>query len=124
MEGIQECYRDCLLPVEQETLFHKCYAPRLTDADFCAKPMVLLMGQYSTGKSTFIRHLLERDYPGLRVGPEPTTDKFTCVTHGKCDRVIPGHALVVDNARPYTQLANFGKSDVRADVGVSGGGGR
>ena len=32
------------------------------------------MGQYSTGKSTFVRHLLQRDYPGLRIGPEPTTD--------------------------------------------------
>merc|ERR1712183_171915 len=67
-----------------------------------------LMGQYSTGKSTFIRHLLERDYPGLRIGPEPTTDKFVTVMHGKTDRIIPGNALVVDQTLPYTQLSNFG----------------
>ena len=46
----------------------------------------MLLGQYSTGKSTFIRHLLERDYPGLRIGPEPTTDKFVVVTHGAKDQ--------------------------------------
>lgn len=37
--------------------------------------MILLVGQYSTGKTTFIRHLLERDFPGIRIGPEPTTGK-------------------------------------------------
>lgn len=35
-----------------------------TDSDFEAKPMVMLLGQYSTGKTTFIKHLLKCDYPG------------------------------------------------------------
>jgi len=38
--------------------------------------MVMLVGQYSTGKTTFIRYLLEQDFPGIRIGPEPTTDRF------------------------------------------------
>ena len=41
--------------------------------------MVMLVGQYSTGKTTFIRYLLEQDFPGIRIGPEPTTDRFVCV---------------------------------------------
>ena len=36
----------------------------------------MLVGQYSTGKTTFIRYLLEQDFPGIRIGPEPTTDRF------------------------------------------------
>ena len=36
---------------------------------------MLLLGQYSTGKTTFIKHLLGRDYPGIHIGPEPTTGK-------------------------------------------------
>ena len=28
--------------------------------------MILLVGQYSTGKTTFIRYLLEKDFPGIR----------------------------------------------------------
>ena len=42
-----------------------------------AKPQVLLVGQYSVGKTSFIRYLLGRDFPGQRIGPEPTTDRFT-----------------------------------------------
>jgi hypothetical protein len=35
-----------------------------TNSDFDAKPMVMLLGQYSTGKTTFIKHLLRSSYPG------------------------------------------------------------
>lgn len=110
IEGLQDLYRTKLLPIERDHLFHHFYSPELTDADFSAAPMILLMGQYSTGKSTFIRHLLGRDYPGLRIGPEPTTDKFICVLHGETDTTIPGNALVVDNELPFTQLSHFGNS--------------
>jgi len=109
-EGLQSLYREKLLPMEREHLFHQFYSPELTDADFASAPMVLLMGQYSTGKSTFIRHLLQRDYPGLRIGPEPTTDKFVCVLHGEVDSSTPGNALVVDNSLPFTQLSHFGNT--------------
>jgi len=44
--------------------------------------MVLLLGQYSTGKTTFIRHLVGGDYPSMHIGPEPTTDRFTALIHG------------------------------------------
>lgn len=46
-----------------------------------AKPQVLLVGQYSVGKTSFIRYLLGRDFPGQRIGPEPTTDRFTGECH-------------------------------------------
>jgi len=39
----------------------------------------MLIGQYSVGKTTFIRYLLGRDFPGQRIGPEPTTDRFVVV---------------------------------------------
>ena len=43
---------------------------------FEARPIVLVVGMYSTGKTTFIQNLLGRDYPGIRIGAEPTTDKY------------------------------------------------
>jgi len=52
----------------------------MDDADFDAKPMILLVGQYSTGKTTFIKYLLEQEFPGMRIGPEPTTDCFIIIT--------------------------------------------
>jgi len=39
-------------------------------SDFDAKPMVLLLGQYSTGKTTFIKSILGKGYPG-----EPLIDR-------------------------------------------------
>lgn len=40
-----------------------------TNSDFDAKPMVMLLGQYSTGKTTFIKHLLKTGYPGKLLSP-------------------------------------------------------
>ena len=110
VDGLIEIYHDVLLPLEEEYLFHNFHSPRLCDADFMAKPMILLIGQYSTGKTSFIRYLLERDFPGMRVGPEPTTDRFIAVMHGERDQVIPGNALIVDPKRQYKALSKFGNA--------------
>ena len=70
--------------------FHDFHSPPLDDADFDAKPMILLVGQYSTGKTTFIKYLLEQEFPGMRIGPEPTTDCFIIITKVRlvtCDKI-------------------------------------
>ena len=54
-----------------------------------------------TGKTTFIKHLLNRDYPGAHVGPEPTTDRFVVAMHGYEERRTPGNTLVVQPDKPY-----------------------
>ena len=71
---------------------------------------MLLVGQYSTGKTTFIKYLLESDFPGIRIGPEPTTDRFIAVMHNEIDGVIPGNALVVDPQKPFRPLSKFGNA--------------
>ncbi|CAN0483843.1 unnamed protein product [Discosporangium mesarthrocarpum] len=48
----------------------------MADAEMQAKPQVLVLGQYSTGKTTMIQHLIGRDFPDIHIGPEPTTDSF------------------------------------------------
>lgn len=78
-EALRRVYNDKLLPLEEFTRFHEFHSAPLTQADFSARPMILLVGQYSTGKTTFIRYLLEQDFPGMRIGPEPTTDRFIAV---------------------------------------------
>ncbi|XP_062454196.1 EH domain-containing protein 2 [Rhea pennata] len=107
-EGLKELYRKKLLPVEEFYRFHEFHSPALEDADFDSKPMVLVVGQYSTGKTTFIRYLLEQDIPGSRVGPEPTTDSFVAVMHGETEGVTPGNALIVDPKKPFRKLNPFG----------------
>ncbi|CAM9833060.1 unnamed protein product [Lampetra planeri] len=109
-EGLKKIYRTRLLPLEEHYRFHEFHSPSLEDADFDNKPMVLLVGQYSTGKTTFIRYLLEQDFPGIRIGPEPTTDSFIAVMHGDTEGVVPGNALVVDPKKPFRKLNAFGNA--------------
>jgi len=108
--GLQTTYRQKLLPLEKEYQFHDFHSPVLEDADFDARPMVMLVGQYSTGKTTFIKYLLEADFPGIRIGPEPTTDRFIAVMHGDHDGIIPGNALVVDPKKQFRPLSKFGNA--------------
>ena len=49
-------YKQKILPLEKDYKFEDFHSPGMTDTDFDAKPMVLLIGQYSTGKSH--QHLL------------------------------------------------------------------
>ena len=45
----------------QEYRYHDMHSPMLEDPDFDGKPLVMLIGQYSTGKTTFIRcHFFRR----------------------------------------------------------------
>ncbi|KAB0396071.1 hypothetical protein E2I00_020114 [Balaenoptera physalus] len=99
-EGLKKLYRTKLLPLEEHYRFHEFHSPALEDADFDNKPMVLLVGQY----------LLEQDFPGMRIGPEPTTDSFIAVMQGDVEGIIPGNALVVDPKKPFRKLNAFGNA--------------
>lgn len=110
IDGLKKIYRAKLLPLEQAYKFHEFHSPVLDDSDFESKPMVLLVGQYSTGKTSFIRYLLESDFPGIRIGPEPTTDSFIAVMYNEHENVIPGNALVVDPKKNFKPLSKFGNA--------------
>jgi GTPase SAR1 family protein len=103
-------YKDKLLPIEQSHLFHKFNQPQILDAELGAKPTVLMVGQYSTGKTTFIKHLIGMDYPEIHIGPEPTTDQFIAVVHGEERKTIQGNALTGVNELPFSGLSTFGSS--------------
>lgn len=59
-----------------------------------------------------------RDFPGSRIGPEPTTDRFTAVLWGPNDKIIPGAALCAQNYRPFTGLSPFGNNFLSRMEGV------
>ena len=69
---LKNVYRKHIRPIEEAYKFDVFFTPFLEDVDFDAKPMVLLLGQYSVGKTTFIKHLVRRDFAGMRIGPEVT----------------------------------------------------
>ena len=108
IDGLKRIYARALKPLEELYRFEAFHMPIMRDSDFDAKPLVLFLGQYSTGKTSFIRYLLEGNYPGANIGPEPTTDRFVAVMGGKDQMIIPGNALVVQNGTPFRGLTKFG----------------
>lgn len=113
MDRLKRIYKAKIRPLEQAYKFSEFYASELTDGDFDARPFVLLVGGYSVGKTSFIRYMLERDFPGSRIGPEPTTDRFLAVMAGRpgqAEGVMPGNAAAVDVDRPFSSLGRFGVS--------------
>lgn len=118
IEELKRLYKTKILPLEQLYRYDLFHSPRLSDAEFDSKPQVMLIGQYSVGKTTFIRYLLGRDFPGQRIGPEPTTDRFTAIYDGPDERVIPGNALAVSHDMPYRGLERFGVAFLNRFEGV------
>ncbi|PHT57389.1 EH domain-containing protein 2 [Capsicum baccatum] len=61
-DGLKGLYNEKLKPLERTYRFNDFAS--LKESDFDAKTMVMLLGQYSTGKINFIKHLLKCNYPG------------------------------------------------------------
>ena len=74
IDGCKSIYAEKIRPLEEQYLINNFHYPLLNAKDFDAKPLVLLVGQYSTGKTSFIKYLLDMEFPGMHIGPEPTTD--------------------------------------------------
>lgn len=70
-------------------------------------PMVLVLGNHSSGKSTFINHMVGRDVQ--KTGRAPTDCTFTVLVGGARDERLDGSALV--------RHANFGFGDVQSRFG-------
>jgi len=86
----------------------------LTRGQIKAKPLVMMIGGYSTGKTTFIKSLLGKEYRGSHIGVEPTTDKFTYVTYGKEEVITPGEIVSVDSEKGFDGLKQFGNGFLRS----------
>ena len=54
--------------------------------------------------------MLGEDYPGINIGPEPTTDKFTVIMHGSKGKIMPGNAVVLDAKMPFRTLGKVNKA--------------
>lgn len=80
------------------------------DAMLKWKPIVLILGNYSSGKSTFINELIGREVQ--RTGQAPTDDSFTVITapdSGSEEMDLPGSDLVNDSRLPFTVFKTFGE---------------
>ena len=69
-------------------------------------PMVLFLGNHSSGKSSFINHLLGDRFQ--RTGIAPVDDGFTIIMYGEEDGERDGSAVVTNPELGWEELKNFG----------------
>jgi len=79
------------------------------DATLKWKPLVLIIGNYSSGKSTLINELIGQDVQ--RTGQAPTDDSFTIITSdtGHEDVETPGSTIVNDPNLPFQHFKGYGE---------------
>lgn len=118
IEELKRLYKTKIQPLEQLYRYDVFNTACISDAEFDSKPQVMLIGQYSVGKTTFIRYLLGRDWAHIHIGPEPTTDRFTALMDGPEDRTILGNPLSVMADMPYKGLERFGNQFLSRFEGI------
>mmetsp|Transcript_13428 Transcript_13428/g.22405 ORF Transcript_13428/g.22405 Transcript_13428/m.22405 type:complete len:859 (-) Transcript_13428:99-2675(-) len=118
---IEECrrLRRNLIPISTK------YAGMLdeTKSKNTLYPFVLLLGNHSSGKSSFINHLLKRKVQ--MTGVAPTDDNFTLIGPGDEDIDRNGPALIGDPDLGFSDLKMFGpvlvnhtQLKVRSDIAI------
>ncbi|KAK8805451.1 hypothetical protein WA158_002107 [Blastocystis sp. Blastoise] len=101
-QSIQKIYDETLIPISE-----KCMGPVDRRANqIPALPMVLLLGNHSSGKSTFINYYTGR--PIQHTGVAPTDDSFTLIVPGNEDSDKDGRTLTGDPDFGFSSLTEFG----------------
>lgn len=79
------------------------------DAALKWKPIVLIIGNYSSGKSTLINELIGQSVQ--RTGQAPTDDSFTIITSEpeRGEGEVPGSTLVSDENLPFGHFRGYGE---------------
>lgn len=103
LEGrVQGIYERSLLPLAKRYTFEL----PLKNKNAQGQPTVLMLGNHSSGKSTFINFLLGEEIQ--KTGLAPVDDGFTIITHGDSDDEFDGQSLVSHPRLPYRGLERFG----------------
>lgn len=105
IEGLYQAYIDLVSPLERDSQFWTFHQEEMTAADFASKPMILVLGPYSTGKTTFIKNWLgNKEYTGAFIGPCMTTKQWVAVIKGDKDSQMHGFSAVADPCLPFDSV--------------------
>ena len=102
-QDADECYQSVLLPINERMM-----GPLPQSEIITSRPMVLLLGNHSSGKSSFVNFLVEAEVQ--KSGVAPTDDCFTLIVSGPEDTDQDGPALVGDPDFGFMGLRNFGNA--------------
>jgi len=100
--AVQKLYLEAVDPLEGKFAFEK----RPGRGELGGAPLVLFLGNHSSGKSSFINHLLGQ--PVQKTGLAPTDDAFTLLAWGRAEEERDGQAVVSNPELPFAGLRPFG----------------
>jgi len=100
-QDADDCYQSILMDINERIM-----GPLPKSETIKWRPMVLLLGNHSSGKSSFINFLVGSEVQ--KSGVAPTDDCFTLITSGPDDTDQDGPALVGDPDLGFMGLRNFG----------------
>lgn len=89
-------------PIQERFLFQG----RPSKATLNDTPMILMLGNHSSGKSSFINHFIGEDVQ--LTGMAPTDEDFTILRYGPTEKERPGSSLVSNPELGYEGLNKFG----------------
>lgn len=120
LEELKDIYQNSIKPLEDLYMYKMMGKNTITDGEIKAKPVVVFLGPWSTGKSTMINYLvgLEDDVHQLHTGAEPTTSDFTVLMHGQQYRTVEGLVLAADHSKSFSALEKFGQSFLERLQGI------
>lgn len=101
-DSVKKLYHEVLDPVEARFAFEK----RPSDGEISGGPLVLVVGNHSSGKSTFLNHILGEQVQ--RTGMAPTDDSFTILRYSEQREERDGTAIVTNPELPFHGLGKFG----------------
>jgi len=100
--AVKRIYREACDPLTEKFAFER----RPDEGEISGAPTVLFLGNHSSGKSTFINHLLGQAVQ--KAGLAPTDDAFTVLSFGGNEEEREGQAVVSNPSLPYGGLRSFG----------------
>jgi energy-coupling factor transporter ATP-binding protein EcfA2 len=117
---IEECNR---LRKELQSISNRSRGPlEASQVKNTRDPFALILGNHSSGKSTFVNYVLGA--PVQSSGVAPTDDCFTIIAHGESDLNRNGSALIGDPDLGFHDLVQFGpmlvhKTQLKVRSGIS-----
>lgn len=113
VRGLANLYLSHIRPLEEQSRFETFASPSFNRQYFFTAPQVLIIGAYSSGKSSFIQYLAERSIPGVEVGEQPTTATVHAIMGlkpGTSEGIILGNAAASDTQLPFQNLQSLGST--------------
>lgn len=99
---IQKLYEETFFPLAERFR----YELSLSRKDAAGVPSVLFLGNHSSGKSSFINHLVGREVQ--KTGLAPMDDGFTILTYGEKEDRMDGHTVITHPDFAYNNLEKLG----------------